>query len=141
MQPRPSLAIRLDGSEVALSVLSDDGRVVDVTLKVSARTAHALRHLLAAHRGKVPAPREPQRTSTVLHRALTAIGAAIEHLEILPGTPPRFALVLVSPAGTVRRIDLDLLEATELLALHRVKAVAVGWPQRDWDAELRSLLG
>lgn len=141
MRSRPSLAICLDDRGVTLTVPADDGRVVNITLEVNPRTVHALRHLLAARSGQPSAPVAPQPRSTVLHRALTEIGAAVERIEVLAGAPPRFVLVLVSPAGTVRRLDLDLLEATELVALHRVKVVAVDWPQRDWDAELRALLG
>ncbi len=59
---------------------------------------------------------------------------------MLPGRPPRFVLVLVAPEGCLRRVDLDLLDTAELIVRRRVPVVAVGWPERDWDAALGALL-
>ena len=122
-------------------VPSDDGRVIDVGFDVSDRTSHALRHLLAAQCD--PRTGQPLHGSrrTLLERTLQAAGGAIERVEVLPGDPPRLALAIVTPNGVMRRIDLDLLDTAELLASHRVPAVAVGWPEGDWDLGLRELLG
>ncbi len=47
----------------------------------------------------------------------------------------------VNSSGLIRRIDLHLIDAAELLACHQVRAVAVGWPERDWDHGLHERLG
>ena len=133
--------IRLSGSRVEFCVPSDDGRVVDVGFEVGAGTAHALRHLLAAAVDPATQGRPHCRRRTLLERALHTSGAAIERIEVRPGDPPRLELVLITSDGVVRRIDLDLLDAAELVASQRVPAVAVGWPARDWDRWLRELSG
>ena len=134
-------AIRLCGSRVELCVPSEDGRVVDVGFDISDRTSHALRHVLGAHLD--PRTGQPLHGTrrTLLERALQAAGGAVERVEVLPGDPPRLALAIVTPNGVMRRIDLDLHDTAELLASRRVPAVAVGWPERDWDLGLRELLG
>ncbi|WP_052664531.1 hypothetical protein [Nitriliruptor alkaliphilus] len=139
MPAHTSAAIRLSSSRVEFSVPSDDGRVVDVGFDISGTTAHALRHLLAAQLD--PATGRPLcgRSRTLLERVLQAAGAVVERIEVLPGDPARLALAMITPDGVVRRIDLDLLDAAELLASHRVVAVALGWPDRDWDGGLREL--
>lgn len=136
----PSLAaIHLTTARIELHVPSDDGRVIEVGFEITGRTSHALRHLLAArhdpHRGHRP------RGRSLLERALEATGAAAERVEVLPGDPARLVLVTVTAGGLVRRVDLDLLDAAELLASYRIPAVAVGWPERDWDRGLHELLG
>jgi hypothetical protein len=135
----PSGAIRLGVSRVEFCIPADDGRVVDVGFGISDRTSHALRHLLAAQVDPGTGQRLYCARRTLLERALQAAGAAIERVEVLPGEPARLLLAIVTPDGVVRRIDLDLLDAAELLASHRVTAVAIGWPERDWDRGLREL--
>ena len=132
--------IRLSASRVEFSVPSDDGRVIDVGFGIGAHTSHALHHLLAAHVDPRTGHRLHCTRRSLLERALAATGAAIERLEVLPGEPARLALATITSNAVVRRIDVDLLDAAELLASHRVPAVAVGWPERDWDVELRELL-
>lgn len=134
-------AIRVTDATVELRVPSDDGRVIEVGFEVGGHTAHALRHLLAAHVDPRSGRRLHPARRSLLGRALEATGAAVERLEVLPGEPPRLVLATVAANGTVRRIDVDLLDAAELIASHRVGAVAVGWPERDWDDGLRQLLG
>jgi hypothetical protein len=133
-------AIRVTNTRVDFSVPSDDGRAIEVGFDIDDRTSHALRHLLAAHIDPRTGARTHPGRRSLLGRILQATGAALERLEVLPGTPPRLVLATVTSSGVVRRIDLDLLDAAELLASHRVPAVAVGWPERDWDLELRELL-
>jgi len=133
-------AIRLSSNRIEFCVPSDDGRVIEVGFDIGDHTCHALRHLLAARIDPLTGCRLPCTRRSVLARALAATGAALERVEVLPGTPPRLVLAIVTSEGIVRRIDLDLLDAAELLAGHRVRAVAVGWPDRDWDHELRELL-
>jgi hypothetical protein len=133
--------IRLSGSRVEFCVPSDDGRVIDVGFDISDRTAHALHHLLAAQVGPETEGRLHCQRRTLLERALHTAGAAIERVEVRPGDPSRLALAIITPNGIMRRIDLDLLDTVELLASRRVPAVAVGWPERDWDLGLRELRG
>lgn len=133
-------AIRVSATRVDLSVPSDDGRAIEVSFDIDSRTSHALRHLLAAHMDPRTGHRVHPGRRSLLGRVLEATGAALQRLEVLPGDPPRLVLAAVTSSGVVRRVDLDLLDAAELLASHRVPAVAVGWPERDWDLGLRQLL-
>lgn len=133
-------AIRLSASRLEFCVPSDDGGVVEVGFEISTHTSHALGHLLTAHINRRTGQRLPCSRRPLLERALAATGAAIERIEVLPGKPPRLALATITSNAVVRRIDLDLLDATELLASHRVPAIALGWPERDWDLGLRELL-
>lgn len=133
-------AIRLSSDRIEFCLPSDDGRVIEVGFDIGEHTWHALRHLLAARTDPLTGCRLPCTRRSVLERALAATGATLERVEVLPGTPPRLALALVTSEGIVRRVDLDLLDAVDLLAGDRVRAVAIGWPDRDWDHELRELL-
>jgi hypothetical protein len=140
LEDRSGRAATASRSSVEFCVPSDDGRVIEVGFDIGSHTSHALRHLLASQID----PRTGRRLScarrSLLERTLAATGAAIERLEVLPGEPPRLALATVTSNAVVRRIDVDLLDAAELLASHRIPAVAVGWPERDWDVGLRELL-
>lgn len=134
-------AVRLSATRIELHVPTDDGRVVDVTFEISRTTSHAIRHLAAAAHDPAAGRtlRCPRRT--LLERAIEATGAAVDHLEVLPGAPPRMGLVLRDADGQPRRLDVDLLDAAELLISHRMPAVAVGWPEHDWDRGLEELAG
>lgn len=132
-------AIRLGRSRVEFCIPADNGRVVEASFSISDRTSHALQHLLAAQLDPGTGQWLPCTRRTLLERALQVAGAAIERVEVLHGEPARLLLAIVTPDGVMRRIDLDLLDAAELLASHRVAAVAIGWPERDWDRGLREL--
>lgn len=140
MDPYVNGAIRLTASRIEFCVPTDDGRVVEVPFDICAHTSHALRHLLAAQIDPRTRHQLHGARRSLLERVLAATGAGIERIEVLPGHPPRLALATITSNAVVRRIDLDLLDAAELLASHRVPAVAVGWPERDWDVGLRELL-
>ncbi|MFP4149595.1 MAG: hypothetical protein ACLFUG_10770 [Nitriliruptoraceae bacterium] len=141
MHTRSYGSIRLRGSCIEFCIPSEDGRVIEFDLDVGEHTAHALRHLVAAQRDPHTARHTSGGRPSLLQRSLSATGAAVERLEVQPGDPPRMLLALVTPNAIVRRIDLDLLDAAELLIWHRVPVVAVGWPERDWDTGLHELLG
>lgn len=136
----PIGAMRLTTDHVAFSLPTDDGRVVDVGFDIPGQTAQALRHAMAAHLDPDTGRRRRCARPTIIERALQAAGAAIERVEVRPGDPARLTLVMADPQGRLRRLDLDLLDTAELLASHRVPVVAIGWPERDWDADLRALL-
>jgi hypothetical protein len=133
-------ALRVTDSSLELRTLTDDDRVATVELAIDRDTSHVLRHLLAAHLDPASDRRRRARGRSLLERSLAAAGGALDRVEVLPGEPPRFVLVLATPTGCLRRIDLDLLEVVELAASRRVPLVAVGWPERDWDGALGALL-
>lgn len=139
MHPERTGGLRITGSRFEMTVLSDDGRLVDVGLDISPHTAHQLQHLTAAHVNNATGRRH-RSGRTLLDRALTALGGAAEQIEVLPGDPPRFVLALITPSGCMRHIDLDLLDTAELAVAHGLPVVAVGWPERDWDGALAELL-
>lgn len=131
--------LRITGSRFELTVLSDSGRLVDISLELPPETSHVLQHLAVTHVD--PATGRRRRGGrTLLERSLNAVGAAAERLEVLPGDPPRFVLALVSSAGCVRRVDLDLVDAAELVVTQQVPIIAIGWPDRDWDGALARML-
>lgn len=134
-------SIRVTSDRVEFCVPADDGRAIEVAYDIDEATSHTLRHLLAAHVDPRTGRRQHQGRSSLLGRALEATGATVERLEVLPGEPARLELALVNGAGDPARIQVGLVDAAELIASHRVRAVAVGWPARDWDQGLRELLG
>jgi hypothetical protein len=133
-------SIRVTSTRVEFAISAADHRIVEVGLDVDVETSHALRHLLAAHVDPATGRRLRRHTRPLLDRALGGVGAVIERVEVLHGAPPRFVLAMVTPAGVIRRTDLDVLDAAEVIATGGIRVVAVGWPPRDWDAGLRELL-
>jgi hypothetical protein len=138
-QVRPGV-LRVSSSRFELTVSTDDDRVVDVGLDIDGGTAHVLRHLLAAYVDPATGHRRRCVGRALLDRALGAVGAVSERIEVHHGQPPRFALALVAPTGCIERIDLDLVDTAELVVTRQLPVVAVGWPQRDWDGALGELL-
>lgn len=133
-------AIRLQGRQLELTLETGEGHVVPARIGVTDETAHVLRHLMAAHLDPDTGMRRRCMPRPAIERAVRAIGGAIDRIEVVHGEPPRFALTMVTPDGRVRTIDLDLVEATELMVTRRVAVIAVGWPATDWDEALRGLI-
>jgi hypothetical protein len=138
-RPRPGI-LRLSGSRFALTVGTDDERVVDLHVDISPHTAATLRHVVAAHLDPESGQRHRRTHRPLLDRVLGAVGASAERLEVHPERPPRFVLVVSTPTGRAVRLDLDLLDAAELIVARRIPVVAIGWPSGDWDAALHRLL-
>lgn len=132
--------VRITGSRFELTAPTPDGGLVEVGLDIGSDTAHVLRHLVATHIDLPTGQRHRCARRSLIQRALRAVGADPDHLEVLPGQPPRFVLVVVGPDGCVRRVDLDLVDTAELIVVAKLPVRAVGWPPRDWDAGLASLL-
>lgn len=131
--------LRINDQRLELTLVTDDDRVVDVGLDIQPDTAHVIRHTLAAHLQPGTGHRRRGCQRPLIERALAAVGAASDRIEVHAGQPPRFVLVVVTPMGCVTRVDLDLVDLAELVAARRLPIVALGWPQRDWDAALREL--
>lgn len=139
MEAERTGGLRITGTRFELTVLSDDGRLIDIGLDIPPHTAHQLRHLAVAHVDRATGLRRQPSGRTMLERALATVGGYAEQIEVLPGDPPRFVLALITASGCMRRIDLDLLDTAELAVKNRLPVVAVGWPARDWDAALAQL--
>ena len=134
-------ALRVTDSSFVVTALTDDGRVVSTQLEISHATAHVLRHVLAAHLDPASGRRRRAAGRSVLERALTLAGGALQRIEVHHGDPARFVLVVAAPTGCMQRVDLDLVELTELVVRERtLPIVAVGWPEGDWDEALDQLL-
>lgn len=140
MQHQPG-TLRISDSRLELTLVTDDGRVVDVGLDIAADTAHVIRHTLAAQLQPGTGDRRRGCQRPLIERALSVAGAATERIEVHRGEPPRFALVVATACGSVQRLDLDLVDLAELVAARRFPIVALGWPPHDWDAALRDLTG
>ena len=135
-------ALRITASRFELFASTPTGSIVQVGLDIGPDTAHVLRHLVATRVDVDTGTRRPGATCrSLLERALQAVGAAPERVEVLAGgdRTPRFVLVVTCADGCLRRVALDLLDTAELIVARRLPVVAVGWPDHDWDAALRSL--
>lgn len=132
-------ALRLTGTRLELVASRPDGSLVHVDLDVGHQTAHALRHVAGAQLDVTTGQRHRCSSRSLLERALGAVGAVPEQVEVLPGSPPRFVLAMIAPDGCVRRLDLDLVDLAELIVSRRLPVVALNWPDVDWDAALASL--
>ncbi len=142
MTPQRPGVLRIGATRFELLASTPTGSIVQVDLDIEPDTAHILRHLVAT---RVDVDTGVRRRCTasrsLLERALQAVGGAPERVEVLAGGDgtPRFALVVTSADGCVRRIDLDLLDTADLIVARQLPVVAVGWPDHDWDAALRAL--
>lgn len=142
MTPERPGVLRITGKRFELLASTPTGSIVQVGLDIASDTAHVLRHLVATRVDVDTGARRPCAASrSLLERALQAVGAAPERVEVLAGCDgsPRFALVVTCADGCMRRVDLDLLDTADLIVARRLPVVAVGWPEHDWDGALRSL--
>lgn len=131
--------LRITGSRFELTVTTDDDRLVHIGLDLPPHTVHLLHRIAAVHVD--PATGRCRRTGRpLLRRALDAVGACASGIEVLPGEPPRFVLVVVTADGSSRRVDLDVVDTAELLLVRGLPIRAIGWPEHDWDRALARLL-
>lgn len=133
--PSRSGHLRITNDRFELWLLDDRGTVVEVSLELDADAAARLRATASRHGHAVSCHGGARRS--LMQRALHELGG-IPTLEVHHGHPPRFVLALAGPWGR-RELDLDLVEVAELVIAGRMAITAIGWPSRDWDAELALL--
>jgi len=72
--------------------------------------------------------------------ASTPTGSIVQvGLDIGPDTAHVLRHLVATRVDVDSRALMDLLDTAELIVARRLPVVAVGWPDHDWDAALRSL--
>lgn len=120
-------------------LLETQNHQVAVSVPVDQATAHALRHLHALRScPHAPSPRPAPQVSLLL-RAIASLDGASPTIVVRGGDEPAFWL-RVGRGRSHRELDLDVVDAVNLLGSGRLRVELVDTQEPNWDAALQDLL-